>query len=81
MVIDHGEMVENKPQATTVIIDRRWRIAVTAYLIAGSAVEPRAGDRLIDSDAVEWEVLPASIPAAVARVGGDWEIATKRVKS
>jgi hypothetical protein len=82
VVIDHGAMVETKAQAATAIIDRVWQIAKDAYTISGSEVEPRAGDRIVTDDATEWEVLPASVPAAVI-VSGDcqWSISTKRVKT
>jgi hypothetical protein len=77
-----GETIVTDRGISTSIIDRVWQIAKDAYTISGSEVEPRAGDRIVSDDATEWEVLPASVPAAVI-VSGDyqWSISTKRVKS
>lgn len=65
----------------TAIVDRLWIVAKTRYIVSGSAVEPRAGDRLTDADSQQWEVLPASVaPPAVSFAGGhEWKIATRRV--
>lgn len=83
VVVDHDQVIENAKTLTTSIIDRVWTIAKSAYLINAVAVEPKAGDRIVGSDLVEWEVLPqTAVPAAVSyHAASDWLISTKRVKA
>lgn len=73
--------IETAKGISTQLIDRAWLIAKADYKIGGVAVEPRAGDRLTDSDGHVWEVLPSVAgPAAVSFGGGlEWEVKTKKV--
>ena len=41
----------------TSFADRIWLVKKADYVIDGSAVTPTAGDRLVDSDSVRWEVM------------------------
>ena len=41
----------------TSFVDREWIVVKADYVIDGSAVTPAAGDRLVDSDSVRWEVM------------------------
>jgi len=65
----------------TSFIDREWLIAKAEYVIDGSAVDPAAGDRLLDDSSVTWEVMSQpNMPAAESFGGGlEWLIRTKRV--
>jgi hypothetical protein len=65
----------------TSFVDREWLVKQADYVIAGSAVEPAAGDRLIDSDGVTWEVMSQpNMPAAESYGGGlEWLLRTKRI--
>ena len=65
----------------TSFVDREWLVAKADYVIDGSAVEPVAGDRLLDSDGVTWEVMSQpNMPAAESYGGGlEWLLRTKRI--
>jgi len=65
----------------TSFIDREWLIAKAEYVIDGSAVDPAAGDRLVDDSSVTWEVMSQpNMPAAESFGGGlEWLLRTKRV--
>jgi len=65
----------------TSFIDREWLIQKANYLIADAEVEPAAGDRLVDSDGVTWEVMSQpNMPAAESFGGGlEWLLRTKRI--
>jgi len=67
----------------TSYIDRVWIIAKTDYVISGSPVTPTAGDRLVDSDSVTWEVMSQpNMPAAESYASGlEWLLRTKRIAS
>ena len=67
----------------TSFVDREWLVTKTDYVIDGSAVTPAAGDRLVDSDSVTWEVMSqSSMPAAESYAGGlEWLLRTKRIAS
>ena len=75
-----GEMLVSPDGVHTAVVDRVWLIRKTLYLISGTAVEPRTGDRLTDADGVVWEVLPSLAGAAVVGYGGgeEWEVKTKK---
>jgi len=62
-------------------VDREWVITKTDYAIDGSAVTPAAGDRLVDSDGVTWELMSRpNLPAAESYGGGlEWLLRTKRI--
>ena len=65
----------------TSFIDREWLVAKAVYVIDGTAVIPAAGDRLVDSDGVTWEVMSQpNMPAAESYGGGlEWLLRTKRI--
>ena len=67
----------------TSFVDREWLIKQADYVIDGSAVTPVAGDRIVDSDSVTWEVMSQpNIPAAESYAGGlEWLLRTKRIAS
>jgi hypothetical protein len=63
--------------------DAQWIVAKLRYTIAGVVVNPKKGDRIIDSGGQEWELTPLEDLAEVTeRDGGyEWLIRTKRVKA
>ncbi len=65
----------------TSFIDREWLVAKADFVIDESAVEPAAGDRLVDTDGVTWEVMSQpNMPAAESYGGGlEWLLRTKRI--
>jgi len=64
----------------TAIAIREWLIAIEEYEINEEAVQPRAGDQLLDGNGLRWEVLPvAGRPAVERRETEDWLIRTKIV--
>lgn len=65
----------------TSFIDREWLVQKADYVILGSAVEPTAGDRLVDAAGVTWEVMSQpNMPAAESFGGGlEWLLRTKRI--
>jgi hypothetical protein len=67
----------------TSFIDREWLVAKADYVIDGSAVEPAAGDRMLDANGVTWEVMSQpDIPAAESFGGGlEWLLRTKRISA
>lgn len=67
----------------TSFIDREWLVAKADYVIDGIAVTPAAGDRLVDSDGITWEVMSQpNMPAAESYAGGlEWLLRTKRIAS
>lgn len=67
----------------TSFVDREWLVAKADYLIDSVAVTPAAGDRLVDSDSVTWEVMSQpNMPAAESYGGGlEWLLRTKRIAS
>ncbi len=67
----------------TSFVDREWLVKKSDYVIDSSAVTPAAGDRLIDSDSVTWEVMSQpNMPAAESYAGGlEWLLRTKRIAS
>jgi hypothetical protein len=66
---------------------RDWWIAKADYKISAVVVEPRAGDRLIDSAGEEWELQPIMGTKMGDRDAyedwnsTDWWLHTKRVKT
>ena len=79
--------VEGDAGTITRVRLRDWWIAKADYEIAAVAVEPRSGDRLIDSDGEEWELQPIMGTKTGDRDayedwnGTDWWLHTKRVKT
>lgn len=67
----------------TSFIDREWLVKKTDYVINSVAVTPAAGDRMVDSDSVTWEVMSQpNVPAAESYAGGlEWLVRTKRIAS
>jgi len=67
----------------TSFVDRVWLVKKTDYVISSVAVTPAAGDRLVDSDSVRWEVMSQpNMPAAESYGGGlEWLLRTKRIAS
>jgi len=67
----------------TSFIDREWLITQADYVIDGAAVEPAAGDRLLDSDGVTWEIMSQPNMPAVESYGGglEWLLRTKRIST
>ena len=65
----------------TSFIDREWLVAKADFVIDESVVEPAAGDRLVDTDGVTWEVMSQpNMPAAESYGGGlEWVLRTKRI--
>lgn len=65
----------------THVIDQVWTVTKTLYLIGGTAVEPRPGDRWTDATGTTWEVMPSIAgPAVVSFCDGlEWEVKTKKV--
>jgi len=65
----------------TSFIDREWLVAKADFVIDESVVEPAAGDRLVDTDGVTWEVMSQpNMPAAESYGGGlEWLLRTKRI--
>lgn len=66
---------------------RDWWIAQEDYKIAAVAVEPRTGDRIINSAGEEWEIAPilntakGDMDAFADWDGISWWLHTKRVKA
>ena len=66
---------------------RDWWIAKADYKIAAVVVEPKAGDRIIDSDGAEWEIAPILGTSKGDRDAYenwnelDWWLHSKRVKA
>lgn len=77
----HEESTFDEQGLTTAVIDRTWTIHVTDYALSGTAVDPRAGDRIQSPDGKTWECLRLEgRPAAELDSSGlHWEIHTKRV--
>jgi hypothetical protein len=67
----------------TSFVDREWLVKKADYLIDSVAVTPAAGDRLVDSDGVTWEVMSRpNMPAAESYGAGlEWLLRTKRIAS
>jgi hypothetical protein len=78
-----GSEIQTQTQlgVKTSFIDREWLIAKAAYVVNGAAVNPSAGDRLVDSDGVTWEVMSQpNMPASESFGGGlEWLLRTKRI--
>lgn len=63
----------------TTIIARDYLIAVADYTISGSAVTPRQGDVIVDSDSRQWQVQPLAGKPDHERHGLSWLIRTRCV--
>ena len=61
----------------TASLKRQWRIAKSLYVI-GSRTTPQRGDRIIDGDGTEWELLPEDKQEAWQDLGADWHLFTKK---
>lgn len=83
--VEQGAEIQTQTRmgAKTSFIDRCWVIAKEDYVIDSVAVTPAAGDRLVDSDSVTWEVMAQqNAPAAESYAGGlEWLLKTKRIAS
>jgi hypothetical protein len=60
---------------------RRWLVTKAGYLISGSAVTPRTGDRITDSAGNVWEIAHDGTTPAVRTYEDPnyWDVATKQV--
>lgn len=60
-----------------------WIITKARYKIGGVVVRPKSGDRIIDSESVEWELAPIQELSEVLEQDGglDWMLRSKRVSS
>jgi hypothetical protein len=80
-----GSEIQTQTQmgVKTSFVDREWLVKKADYMISGAAVTPAAGDRLVDSDSVTWEVMSQpNMPAAESYAGGlEWLLRTKRIAS
>jgi hypothetical protein len=58
-----------------------WIITKAMYMIGGVAVRPKSGDRIIDSESVEWELSPIQELSEVLEQDGglEWMLRSKRV--
>ena len=58
-----------------------WIITKARYVVAGEVARPRKGDRIVESDGTEWELLPIEdLSEVVEQAGGlEWLLRTKRV--
>ena len=56
---------------------RQWTIAKAAYVIGGRTT-PQRGDRIIDSDGTQWELLPEEKQEAWQDMGADWHLFSKK---
>ena len=67
--------------AKTSFIDREWLIDLAAYVIDDTTVTPAAGDRIVDSSSVTWELMShPDVPASELYAGGnEWLLRTKRI--
>ena len=61
--------------------DAQWIVVKTRYKVAGVAVNPKSGDRIIDAEGQHWELKPIDDMSEVDdRDGGyEWLLRTKRV--
>lgn len=57
---------------------RAWVVAKSAYKFSGATVEPARGDRIIDGDGTQWELLPDGEQEAWQDMGADWHLLTKK---
>jgi hypothetical protein len=60
---------------------RRWLVTKAGYLISGSAVTPRTGDRITDAAGNVWEIAHDGTTPAVRTYEDPnyWDVATKQV--
>lgn len=60
-----------------------WIIAKSAYVFSGAESDPRAGDRIIESDSAEWSIAPTEEMAEAMELPGgtEWLVMTKRVSA
>ena len=58
-----------------------WIVTKARYVVAGEVTRPRKGDRIVESDGTEWELLPIEdLSEVVEQAGGlEWLLRTKRV--
>jgi hypothetical protein len=61
----------------TASLKRQWRIAKSVYLI-GTRTTPQRGDRVIDGNGTQWELLPEDNQEAWQDMGADWHLFTKK---
>ena len=61
----------------TAPLKRQWTVAKSAYSIGGRTT-PRRGDRIIDADGTQWELLPEEKQEAWQDCGADWHLFTKK---
>lgn len=59
-----------------------WIFTKSDYAFFSSASEPEPGDRIVDSDGAEWEVLPIDGDHEVVDLPGgvEWLVRTKRAE-
>ena len=61
----------------TASLKRQWRVAKSLYVL-GNRTTPQRGDRIIDGDGTQWELLPEDKQEAWQDLGADWHLFTKK---
>ena len=66
--------IERTARSLTAADKRKWTVAKSAYTLG----TPQRGDRIVDGDGTEWELLPDDEQESWQDKGSDWLLLTKR---
>lgn len=69
--------IERSGQRVTAPVKRQWTVAKSLYVL-GARATPARGDRIIDGDGTQWELLPEDKQEAWQDMGADWHLFTKK---